>query len=54
MSTRKVCDILTEETKAKAMCMHSCQNVSKREFSSGVTYVSLMRENIKTLKEALN
>ena len=54
MSTRKVCDILTEETGAKAMCMHSCQNVSKNEFLNGVTYVSLMKENINTLKEALN
>lgn len=54
MSTRKIADILTEETGAKAMLLHSCQNVSKKEFQSGVTYVSIMRENINTLKEALN
>lgn len=54
MSTRKIADILTEETGAKAMLLHSCQNVSKREFSNGVTYVSIMKENINTLKEALN
>lgn len=54
MSTKKVCDILVEETGAKAMCLHSCQNVSKNEFLNGVTYVSLMKENINTLKEALN
>ena len=54
MSTRKIVDILTEETGTKAMLLHSCQNVSKKEFVNGVTYVSIMKENLNTLKEALN
>jgi zinc transport system substrate-binding protein len=33
---------------------HSCHNVSARDFSSGVTYVELMQNNLQILKEALS
>ncbi len=32
---------------------HSCHNVTKDEWASGVTYVALMKQNLVTLKEAL-
>ena len=35
------------------MCLQSCQSISKEEFDNGKTYVSIMKENIETLKIAL-
>ena len=33
--------------------LHSCHNVSKEDFKQGVTYLSLMRENLNVLKASL-
>lgn len=33
--------------------LHSCHNVTKTEWEQGVTYVSLMKQNLTVLKEAL-
>jgi len=35
------------------MCLNSAHNLSQQDFDKGVTYVSIMKENIKTLKAAL-
>lgn len=53
LSSKKVANTLSEETGAKVMCLQSCQSISKEEFDSGKTYVSIMKENIETLKVAL-
>ncbi len=37
----------------KAELLHSCHTFSKAELSSGVTYISVMRENIEKISEAL-
>lgn len=54
MSDQKVADTICEATGAKKLLFHSCHNVTKEEFESGVTYVSLMQENHKNLLAALN
>ena len=33
--------------------LHSCHNVSRREFDEGVTYLQLMRQNAEHLKKGL-
>lgn len=53
-SNGKIADTIAETTGAKKLMMHSCHNVSKTEFESGVTYLELMQQNVTTLKEALS
>ncbi len=51
MSDERIADTLCEETNAKKALFHSCHNVSKAEFESGETYVSIMKKNVETLKD---
>lgn len=53
-SNTRTADILAEETDAKVMLLHSCHTVSHEEIDEGVTYLSLMWQNVDALKEALN
>ena len=53
-SSRKTADVLAEETGAKELLFHSCHNVTKAEFESGATYLSLMQNNVIALLAALN
>ncbi|MDO5010938.1 MAG: metal ABC transporter substrate-binding protein [Intestinibacter bartlettii] len=53
LSSQKVADTLANETGTKTMCLNSAHNLTQQDFESGVTYVSIMKENIKTLKAAL-
>ena len=46
-------DIISEETGAKPLLLHSCHNVTRRQFDEGVTYLQLMKQNAKNLQEAL-
>lgn len=52
MSDRKTADILCAQTGCNKRMLHSCQNVTKEEFESGVTYLQLMQGNAQALKEA--
>ena len=47
-------DCICEATGAKKLLLHSCHNVSKDDFENGATYLSLMKQNVAALKEALN
>ena len=53
-SNQKVADSIAESAKAKAMELHSCHNVTKEQLENNVTYISLMKQNLNVLKEALN
>lgn len=52
-STKKLAEKLCTATGAEILTLHSCHNVSKSDFESGVTYVELMNNNITNLREAL-
>ncbi len=52
-SSQKVADTLCESTGVKKLKLHSCHNVDKRDFEKGETYISLMKQNIKNLNEAM-
>lgn len=52
-SSGKVADVICESTDAKKRMFHSCHNITQEEFNDGVTYIELMNENLKNLKEAL-
>ena len=53
MSNQQMADTVCEATGAKKLLFHTCHNVTKAEFESGATYLSLMQNNVLALKEAL-
>ena len=53
-SNQKLADTVCEATGAEKRLFHSCHNVTKAEIENGVTYLSLMKQNLEVLKEALN
>lgn len=54
LSNEQLADAICESTGVTKLLFHSCHNVSKTDFDHGVTYVSLMRQNLENLREALN
>ncbi|WP_026505787.1 metal ABC transporter substrate-binding protein [Butyrivibrio sp. NC3005] len=45
---------IAEETGAKVLLLNAVHNVSQQDMDNGATYVTLMQENVESLKEALN
>lgn len=54
MSNEKMADTICEATGAKKLAFNACHNVSKEDFKNGATYLDIMKDNVETLKEALN
>jgi zinc transport system substrate-binding protein len=54
LSNEKMANTISEATGAKVLLLHACHNVSKADFESGESYLSLTTRNVETLKEALN
>jgi zinc transport system substrate-binding protein len=50
----QVAKLISNQTGAKMLLLHSAHNVSKEDFEKGITYLDIMRENLENLKEALN
>lgn len=53
-SNEKAAQVIAQEAGAKALLFHSTHNVSRQEMEEGATYLSLMRDNVEALREALN
>jgi zinc transport system substrate-binding protein len=53
-SNQRAARIIAEETGAKALLLHSAHNVNQKEMDEGVSYLSIMRNNLIALREALN
>ncbi|MBS7525053.1 zinc ABC transporter substrate-binding protein [Fusibacter paucivorans] len=49
----KVAEVISEETGADMLLLHGAHNVTKEELDAGVTYVSIMYDNLERLKEGL-
>lgn len=47
-------ETIASEVGVKTALFHSCHNLTREEFDNGETYVSLMRQNLENLMEALN
>ncbi|MDO4811643.1 MAG: metal ABC transporter substrate-binding protein [Eubacteriales bacterium] len=54
LSSQKVAQAIAETTGAKVVTFHSCQQVSRKDFDNGVTYLDLMWGNVDALKEGLS
>mgnify|MGYP006069038471 CR=1 FL=1 len=53
-SNGKIADTIVEATNTKKMMLNSGHNLTKEQLESGVTFLSLMKENVDILREALN
>lgn len=54
LSNGVVASTIAEETNTEVMTFYSCHNLTKEQFENGETYLSMMTENIITLKKALS
>lgn len=54
LSNGKIADSICEATGAKKMTLYSCHNVTKEQMENGATYLSMMMENVDSLRAALN
>lgn len=54
LSSHRVSEIISEETGAEPLLLHSCHNVTRKEFDDGVTYLDLMEQNVINLRKGLD
>lgn len=54
LSSPRVAEIISEETKAEPLLFHTCHNLTRRQFDSGITYLELMEQNVEALRQGLN
>ena len=54
LSNHKLADVIAQETNTQALLLHSCHNISLQDYQDGASYVSIMGQNLKNLKVALN
>lgn len=54
LSSHRVSEIIGEETGAVPLLLHSCHNVTRKEFDEGITYIDLMRQNVINLRKGLD
>ena len=52
-SNKNIASSICEQTGAQMLLLHSCHNVTSEEFETGVTYISLMKNNAENLKKGL-
>jgi zinc transport system substrate-binding protein len=50
----KVAEVIAKESGAELLLLHGAGNVGKDELAAGVTYLSIMRQNLENLKKGLN
>lgn len=53
LSSHRTAEIISEETGAKPLLLHSCHNVTRRQLEEGVTYLQLMQGNAENLRKGL-
>lgn len=54
LSSHRVSEIIGEETGAVPLLLHSCHNVTRSQFDSGITYLELMEQNVENLRKGLD
>lgn len=54
LSNGKIANAISNETGVKVLEFNSAHNISQNDFDNGITYIDIMKNNIKVLKEALN
>ena len=54
LSNGNIAESIAEATGTNVKTFYSCHNAPKKDFDSGATYIGYMKQNLETLKEALN
>lgn len=49
-----VAEMIAEATGAEIVLLHSCHNVSKKDYDNNKTYIEIMNENVKALAKGLS
>ncbi len=49
----RVARVISEQTGVEMMLLHGVHNISKKDYQSGATYISIMRKNLESLKKGL-
>ena len=52
-SNKKIAKTISKETGVKVLEFNSAHNISKEDFENGKTYLDIMNDNLKVLKEVL-
>jgi zinc transport system substrate-binding protein len=53
LSNEKMADTISEAAGVKKLLLHSCHNVTRRDFENGANYLDIQRANVENLREAL-
>lgn len=53
LSEGKIAKQIASETGAKAVVFHTAHNVTNEDLENGITYISIMEENLEKIKEAM-
>lgn len=53
LSSRRLADVLAEDSGLQTVEFHTCHNISQDDFNSGATYVTLMQRNYDALSNLL-
>lgn len=53
LSNRVIANALSEQTGVRILELHSAHNVTRDDFLGGITYVDIMKRNVKALKEGM-
>jgi zinc transport system substrate-binding protein len=53
LSNEKLADTISEAAGVKKLLLHSCHNVTRRDFESGANYLDIQKANVENLREAL-
>lgn len=54
LSNQRIARTIAEETGCAALCLNSAHSITLEEFEAGISYLSIMQANARTLEEALN
>lgn len=54
LSNQDIARSINEQTNTETLMLHSAHNVTKDDFDTGATYVSIIKQNAKNLKKGLN
>ena len=53
LSNEKIADTISEAAGVKKLLLHSCHNVTRRDFENGANYLDIQKANVENLREAL-
>lgn len=54
LSSGNIAKTISKETNTKVLEFNSAHNITQKDFDAGITYIDLMKKNLKVLEEALN